>query len=305
MTTPDWAESPHLPPQRETVAATIADSDEDWTIPASPLNLPNDLRWRPDREARVSGAVLHVQLTDNLPSYIAERLRAAAEDRRTVHVALPIGALWNIKTVSCLSETDACIHLLNGDYKPQKPTPFLTALATAEIRLPRSVRTAVGQAAWRRCRTAATAYEKGWRLESLLQFLLSQSQELKLVESRLRTETEEIDIVAQARVAGLARCWVLPGSPFILLEAKNWSEPVGKPVVSDMLTKLRGYRQTAKVGILMGARGFTEDAKRHELRFASEEGTIVFVGPQELEAWLEADDLDEHLEALVRWAMLR
>lgn len=294
-----------LPPTRENVAVSIAANESEWQTPENPLDLSEGLRWLPDLEARSTGAVLHVQLTRELPDFIGERLALAAKIGRSVHVALPVEALWNVKAISRLSEIDAIVHVLDGEFNPAKPQPLLTSLGKAEIRLPSEVRKQIGLAALNRCQGARTSDEKGWRLESLLVYLLSQGQELKVVESRLRTETEEIDIVAQPRVAGLARCWVLPGAPFVLVEAKNWSRPVGKPQVSDLLTKLRGYRQTAKVGVLVGAAGFTEDAKKQELRFASEEGTIVFVGPGDLKAWIEVDDLDEHFEGIVRRAMLR
>ena len=57
---------------------------------------------------------------------------------------------------------------------------------------------------------------------------------------------------------------------------------------------------------MYAATGFTSDALDQELRFASDELTIAFVGPDELDEWIAADDGgDEFIETLVRRAMLR
>lgn len=293
------------PPSRRTIADEIAEKDPDWKTPIEPVSLPDGIRWTPDLEKEESGAVLHVQLTPQIPSHIAKRILAAARDGRSVHVALPVEALWNLGAVRYLSEADSYVHVLDRASRSTEPLPVLKALASQEIRLPQEARAALGTTAWDRCSTATTANEKGVRLEHLLVFLLGQSQELRVVKSNHRTETEEIDIVTQARSAGLSRCWAQLGAPFILVEAKNWTSRVGKPVVSDLLTKLRGYRGTAKIGVLVGANGFTQDALTHELRYAAEEGTIAFVDQDQLAAWIAADNLDDYFEQLVQDAMLR
>ena len=41
------------------------------------------------------------------------------------------------------------------------------------------------------------------------------------------------------------------------------------------------------------------------MRFASEDVTIAFVWPDDLEGWIRADDPDEFLETLIRRAILR
>lgn len=290
---------------RAMVADRISRDDPRWASAAASVDLQGGMRWKPDLVATGPESALHVQLTDQLPRHWRIRLEAAADLGTRIHVAIPVSALWDLDTLRCLSVTDAELHIFGGDGSPQPPGDLLNVLQTVDIRLQPELRESVARVAWERCSGATTSNEKGHRLESLLSFLLGQSQELKVVECRLRTETEEIDIVAQPRIAGLSRCWAIVGSTFLLVEAKNWSSPVDKPCVSDMLTKLRGYRGTVKVGVLVGASGFTRDAKNHELRYASEEGTIVFVGPEEIEEWIAAEDLDEYFESLVRKAMLR
>ena len=68
---------------------------------------------------------------------------------------------------------------------------------------------------------------------------------------------------------------------------------------------MQGKRGTVRLGFIVGAAGFTSDAKEQEIRFASEDLTIAFIGPDELDEWIATDNGDEFLEKLVRRAMLR
>lgn len=94
-------------------------------------------------------------------------------------------------------------------------------------------------------------------------------------------------------------------APFLLLEAKNWSRRVDQQVVSVLRVKMQGRRGSVRIGLLCGASGFTSDAREQELRFASDNLTIVFLGPEELESWVEAQDTDDFLEGVIRRDMLR
>ena len=74
----------------------------------------------------------------------------------------------------------------------------------------------------------------------------------------------------------------------------------------DLLTGLTGRRKTVRLGLMFGASGFTSDALDQELRFASDEMTIAFVTPEELQEWIAAGaESDDYIETLVRRAMLR
>jgi hypothetical protein len=68
---------------------------------------------------------------------------------------------------------------------------------------------------------------------------------------------------------------------------------------------MQGRRRSTRIGLLCGASGFTSDARDQELRFASDDLTIVFLGPEEIEAWIDANDGDDYLETVIRQGMLR
>ena len=102
------------------------------------------------------------------------------------------------------------------------------------------------------------------------------------------------------------RVWSGLGAPLILVEAKNWKEPVTQKEASAFRVKLDDRRGAVRLGLMFGANGFTSDALDQELRFASDELTIAFVTPDELDAWIRAEDGgDDYIETLVRRAMLR
>ncbi len=66
---------------------------------------------------------------------------------------------------------------------------------------------------------------------------------------------------------------------------------------------MQGRRGNVRLGVLVGANGFTGDAREQEMRFASDDLTIAFIGPDELDKWIAADDGDDYLEHLVRRAI--
>ncbi len=100
-------------------------------------------------------------------------------------------------------------------------------------------------------------------------------------------------------------CWVIPGAPFILVEAKNWhSEAVGQVEASAFMFKATHKRDTCRIGVMVGTHGFTSDAKQQALRAIADKFTLALLGPAEMEAWINAGDGDAEFERLIRRAML-
>src|SRR5207244_881948 len=110
-----------------------------------------------------------------------------------------------------------------------------------------------------------SAQQRGRRYEAAVAFLLSQVDDFDVVERNLRTETEELDAVVQQR-ATQGRVWSGLGAPLILVEAKNWKEPVTQKEASAFRVKLDGRRGVVRLGLMFGAAGFTSDALDQELR---------------------------------------
>jgi hypothetical protein len=259
--------------------------------------------WRPELVREDPPAVLHVHLADRMRPYIVERLGAAAQLGQEVHVGLPLEQLYDEAVLEDLARLDVIVHVIRQG-SVDEPAGVLTAVADNGIRVSGRARNILGRIALELSRQPANNHTKGRRFEGLLLFLLSQIQDFRVREHNYRTDTEELDGVIQQTATG-GRLWAVMGAPFVLLEAKNWARPVDQPVVSVFRVKMQGRRRSTRIGLLCGATGFTSDARDQELRFASDELTIVFLGPKELETWIEADSGDDCLETIVRHSMLR
>lgn len=286
-------------------AAQNLQAKGDWSAPTEPTDLGSGIRWLPHLESRDRSAIAHVHLGARLESYLTRRLRLASEKGISVHVALPAELLWDRETLRSLSRGRFLITLLDEELRPQpSPVLFLRALAEVGIALPPDLVTEFAGAGWSSCRDPKLgSHEKGRALEALLGFLLSQVADFRVMEFNLRTDTEELDVVVQVRRLDGERCWVAHGTPFVVVEAKNWSTRVRQPEVSALYTKLVTKRRNARLALLVGAQGFTADAAGQVMKLSLGDVTIVLLGPDEIEAWIAGGEsyLDKH----VRRGMLR
>jgi hypothetical protein len=280
----------------------IMAGESHWA-PATRLDF-GDLAWQPHLVATDQSAVLHVHAADRLRPYLVARMLAAAAAGFSVHVALPLGAMFDESVLDALGEVDAIVHVL-GEGEDQAPTinHLLGALADEGVPVGAKSRTKIAKFAWSR-RAEGTVQQRGRRFEALVSFLLSQIADFRVRERNFRGVTDEIDIVVQVdRVS--SRCWYESGVPFILVEAKNWTRPVDQKEVSAFITKMQTKRGRSRIGLMVGASDFTSDAKLQELKHATQEIVVVFIGPAEMEGWIVDEQPDEFLEELVRHAMLR
>jgi Holliday junction resolvase-like predicted endonuclease len=262
-------------------------------------------RWRPSAVSQDRARVLYVFLQDELPRFIVARLRLASSSGLALTVALPIAALFKPSVVKLLAEIEADV-LVVDDYvetRRLKSRPLLLALAEVEVAISPELRRTISGSVWQRI-SEGTPQQRGRRLENLLAFLFSQVQDMKVIETNYRTETEEIDLVLQVDNFS-PRVWQNPGVPFILVEAKNRADKATQQVMSVLLTKLQTKRGTTRIAFLISMAGFTEDAKLQELRFSTQEMCVVMIDRTQLEVLIHAENLDDALEALVRHALLR
>lgn len=264
-------------------------------------------RWRPSAVAVDRGRLLYVCLQEEVPRYVADRFRLASQAGIAVTVALPIASLYAPETLAILIEVDADVIVID-DYRKERrlvQRHYLAAIADIEVGVSPQVRQMIGQSVWPRIEEGSSS-SKGKRLEALLAFLFSQVQDFRVAERNFRSETGEVDLVLQVDNFS-QRAWQKPGTPYILVEAKNREDRASQPMMSVLLSKLQSTRGTAKIGIMVSLAGFTEDAKRHELRYSAstQELCVVMIDKGELEALLLSDDLDEALESIVRRALLR
>lgn len=262
-------------------------------------------KWRPSAVTPDKTRLLYVYLQEDLPRFVRDRLHLASSRRMAVTVALPIASLFKPDVVELLVDLEAEV-LVVDDYVADRrlvPRPILLALADVEVPISPASRQTIGRSIWARI-GEGTAQQRGYRLEALLAFLFSQVRDLKVIERNYRTETEEIDLVLQVDNFS-PRVWQRPGVPFILVEAKNRADKASQQVMSVLLMKLQTKRSTSRIAFLVSLAGFTEDAKKQELRVSTQDICVVMIDRADLESLIEAEDLDDSLEALVRRALLR
>jgi len=258
--------------------------------------------WRPSA-TNAHDEVLHVTALGTLPRWVDRRLRAAAR-QRTVYVALPLSALYTREWRRLLVSTDAFVYVIDDDNERlrTKRRHVLAALADLQIPVSPDERIALASSTLDNL-DAGTAQLKGARLEALLAFLFGQVSDFRVVHRNYRNRTQEIDLVLQLDGYS-SRIWHIPGTPLLLVEAKNRGEKADPATYSVFLNKMRTKRNNVRYGFLVATAGFSEDARRESLRYSTGKHCIVMLGPSELRTLVEARDIDSALEGLVRAAVL-
>lgn len=264
-----------------------------------------DKKWRPSAVSSDRGRLLYVFLQQELPRFAKDRLLLADPCGMAVTVALPIAALFKLDVTNFLVDIEADVLVVDDyvEHRRFKPRNILIALTDVGVPLSPGSRREIARRAWERV-GEGSPQERGRRLEALLAFLFAQVNDLRVVERNYRTDTEEIDLVLQVDNFS-PRVWQKPGVPFMLVEAKNRAEKASQQMMSVLLTKLQTNRGTSRIAFLVSLAGFTDDARLQELRFSSQDMCVVMIGREGLESLIEAEDLDDSLETMVRHALMR
>jgi hypothetical protein len=142
-----------------------------------------------------------------------------------------------------------------------------------------------------RVRKETNANIKGRLLEELMHKFFSIVKGFEVIE-RLKTETEEIDLVILNK--STAPIWQKESS-LILVECKNWSGKCGKNELVIFKEKIVNRKGRAKIGFFVSWNGFTETFTKEDLR--SSQGNILIVpvtGQQVIEAL--STSIEKHLE---------
>lgn len=290
----------------ESLERTISDTDASWSSPEDAISLGEDLAWRPNL-VHANGHVLHVHLTQTLPTHVVRRLERARVTGRRVHVALELSHLYRADVVRELARLDAYVLLVSLEadgWRISRPDHVLAIIADEQIPVEAHLRSVVGQAVWERL-DAGTSWDRGKRLEALLAFLLSQIRDLRVRSRNYRTDTEEIDIVLQIDNPS-NRCWHKSGVPFVLVEAKNRASMTDQSDVTAFIGKILTKRGKVEIGLLFSTSGFTSDAVLQETKMGqSQQIVVALIGPEELHGWIVSESADEFLEDIISAAMLR
>jgi CheY-like chemotaxis protein len=151
------------------------------------------------------------------------------------------------------------------------------------------------QSMWKALQREPDVNRKGLLLEELIELLFRSVDGFHVVDQRRRSEDEEIDLVIQTDPAH--GFWARE-SPYILVECKNWSRPVGPESFDRFHGKLERRFGRAKLGFFVAASGFT--AGFHSTRQTERKGDVlvVCIGPEQLAALVAASNRDAELQRL-------
>ncbi|MBK8913374.1 MAG: restriction endonuclease [Phycisphaerales bacterium] len=134
------------------------------------------------------------------------------------------------------------------------------------------------------CDAASSSSEKGRILERLTELLFTANRHFELVDKRVSTGDEEIDLVVKNNID--RPFWNALQSSLFFIECKNWRDPVGARELRDFEGKLRNHAKLAKVGFFVSIGGFTSAVKSELMRAGRGEQLVVL---------LDRSDLDEYL----------
>lgn len=134
--------------------------------------------------------------------------------------------------------------------------------------------------------------DKGRALEELIIRFFSGIPGLSINNIRVKTETEEIDIVLLNN-SGDPR--YRRESVFLLVECKNWSSKIGKNELVLFKEKIENRSSRCTLGFLISWNGFAETVTKEMLRGSREEVLVVPIGGEEIKRAIETSDFEKAL----------
>ncbi|MBS1731869.1 MAG: DUF2034 domain-containing protein, partial [Bacteroidetes bacterium] len=131
---------------------------------------------------------------------------------------------------------------------------------------------------WKIVKNANLDHNKGKLFEEFICFYASQDNEhFKVVESRIRTQTEELDILFENLEAN--SFFKQLQSRFILVECKNTKKKIEAKEIRNFWTKLQSRKRLlCKIGILISMGKFSKDSKIEMFRLNASSGEILICG---------------------------
>lgn len=136
---------------------------------------------------------------------------------------------------------------------------------------------------------AETANDKGKALEDLMVEVFSSHPGLKILERRLNTGDEELDLVIKNGVRDAF--WEAFVSPMMFVECKNWSSPVGASEFRDFAMKVENHAPACRIGVFVAANGFTSQFHEARRRGAGGQYTVLPITVADIEEFVDGDSL--------------
>ncbi len=152
---------------------------------------------------------------------------------------------------------------------------------------------------WEALSTESDPNRKGLVLEELMTLMLRSIPGFRVGKPRRRSQDEEIDIV----VRNESEEWQKE-SMLILVECKNWSEPVGPVEYDRFYRKLERRFRRANLGFFVAVAGFTKGFRATRRIDSTSEVLVVCIGPDELKRLVNASARGDLLKDLHERAII-
>ncbi len=148
---------------------------------------------------------------------------------------------------------------------------------------------------WAQSRIETDSNRKGLLLEELIDLIFRTIDGFHHVNRNRRSSDEEIDLMI--RNESTDPLWSKE-SPYILVEAKNWSKPCGKNELVLFENKLISRHGRAKLGFFVAPGGFAKTFGSAHATGRRDEYFVVPIGPEGLEKLVESRDRNAILKEL-------
>lgn len=153
---------------------------------------------------------------------------------------------------------------------------------------------------WATAQAERDRNKKGLLLERLVALLLKSIPGFDRLDTRLRNDTEEIDVLVQNESTD--PFWQKE-SPYILVECKHWSKRIGTKELRDLWGKMEGRYNRCRLALLIAPGGITDTVRDLQLRKSEEDVLVVLVGASELDDLVRRKDRNEALKEMHRRAV--
>ncbi len=141
---------------------------------------------------------------------------------------------------------------------------------------------------------------KGKKLEELLRSIFEEIPGFNVIDSRIRTRDEEIDIIIENEAIDYP--WHKE-SPLIIVECKNWiSKRIGANEFKLLMQKIENRFGRAKLGFLIGTHSFATTVNTEMLRHSKKDILIVPIDGNQLKELATEPSKNEILRKLYRIA---
>jgi len=131
---------------------------------------------------------------------------------------------------------------------------------------------------------------KGTKLEEFIASLFHKSFGFEVIAKNLLVETQELDVVLK----NISKNDFIKSlnTPFILIECKNWTSPVGVSEARVFESKYRESGKKVDLGIFVAINGVTKPFKSHLNNLIRDGINLIVIDDKAIESYLYSETLD-------------